>query len=167
MEIPHFFRRKYCWKSRGANAGNFDAYIIKVSTLTGSLDENFGDGDGNDNDGILQINNLNTSSTATGQEMNSSIVYDGTGNIYLAGSVFGGNLGGPSAGASDCYIAKVNSVSGLLDSQFGDSDGVDNDGILRINHINSVDPNTWDNINDIAIDIDGNIFAVGETKGEI
>ncbi|MCB9024732.1 MAG: hypothetical protein H6625_00310 [Bdellovibrionaceae bacterium] len=149
----------------GANAGASDGFIAKLSTTSGLLDPNFGDGDGSDDDGIVQLNATNTSS-AINTEQISAIALDGIGNIFVTGYT-DSSLGGANAGASDGFIAKLSTTSGLLDPNFGDGDGSDDDGIVQLNATNTSSAIGAEFINAMTSDASGNVFVAGYTTGSL
>ena len=149
----------------GANASGSDGIIIKMDVINGVLDPSFGDGDGIDNDGIVQFNASNTSS-ATGTEVINSVILDGSGNIFISG-YSDGSFGGVNGGNTDGFILKLETVNGALDGSFGDGDGIDNDGITLLNSVNTNSPLGTDYIFSTALDSNGNIFAGGYTNGEL
>ena len=111
--------------------GIHDIFVIKVDDKNGHLDQKFGDGDGADNDGILQVNNEQADSAIKSEDV-AKIVLDGSGNLYLVGQTSGA-LSDHNGGQTDAVVIKVSSESGAFSSSFGDGDGKDNDGILQIN----------------------------------
>lgn len=98
----------------GANAGGDDGFIIKMEVANGVFDSSFGDGDGSDNDGILQINASNTFD-ASGYEYITSIALDGAGNIFVGGhtesSLDGNNSNG---GEYDSFTLMLDVWDGQL-----------------------------------------------------
>ena len=127
---------------RSSLTGQFgDAFIVKIDSTYGFLDPDFGDGDGTDNDGVLQINNINATG-ANFEERVSDLAFDGANHLYILGRTSGnpfGLGGGASAGDDDLFVAKVHKDSGLLDLAFGDGDGNDGDGITVLNGTNTND----------------------------
>ncbi len=155
----------------GANGGALDIFIIKMSATTGILDSSFGDGDGENGDGIVQINasNIAIGSSTNGTDSLESMITDGSGNLLIGGYT-SSSLSGTNAGGSDAFIMKLNSSTGILDSSFGDGDGEDNDGILQVNASNiaaSSSASSNEYIYSIAIDNSGNIFAGGSTYSSL
>ena|GEM_PF-6163300 len=149
----------------GIGAGGDDAFILKMNASTGILDTSFGNGDGVDNDGIVQINDSNANS-ANGDEIINSIALDGAGFLYAGGSTFS-SLGGTNAGGEDAFILKMNAITGVLDTSFGNGDGVDNDGIVQINDSNANSASSNDEINSIALDGTGALYAGGQTRSSL
>ena len=149
----------------GVNAGWIDSFVIKMDASSGVLDSNFGDGDGSDNDGILQINASNATD-ASGRDVIHDMSLDGSGSIFIAGST-DGNLSGSNAGMTDIFVIKINSSSGSLDPDFGDGDGLDNDGILQINASNASDASDWDDAYGITLDGIGNLYLTGQTYSSL
>lgn len=68
------------------------------------------------------------------------------------------------SGGGDAFVLKLDKINGLLDSDFGDGDGTDNDGIVRFNNINSNDAIYADIFTNMLINSSNEIFAVGYTK---
>lgn len=149
----------------GSNAGGSDTVVIKMDRTSGVLDTTFGDGDGTDNDGIVQLNAANTAD-ASGQDYSQGIALDASGDIYIIGETTS-NMGGTNSGDRDVFIAKFDNTSGLLDSDFGDNDGTDNDGIALLNSTSAGDAAASDSSESILIDISGNIYIAGITVGAL
>jgi hypothetical protein len=149
----------------GLNAGGYDIFIIKMDVTNGVFDATFGDGDNVDNDGILQINNFNTMD-ASGEELISSIKLDSANNLMITGYT-DGSLGGPNGGNSDIFVIKIDTTNGLLNPNFGDGDGADDDGILQVNNNNSADAGSQDFSKSMTIDAIGNVFIGGNTEGSL
>ncbi len=160
----NIFVAGFTWGPLGGSfaGGIMDGFVIKLSSTSGILDPAFGDGDGTDNDGILHINNNNTANAGSPDYI-SSIILDGSGSLFLAGQT-SGPLGGPAGGSSDAFIIKASTSSGILDSEFGDGDGTDNDGVLQANGNNTLGAIGGDAISSIALDGNGNLFAAGSTS---
>ena len=146
-------------------SGLYNAYVMKMDASSGVLDSEFGDGDGSDNDGVVLINGFNSLNASGDQEI-SSIALDGLGNLFVAGYT-SGPLSGADTGSSDGFVIKMDATSGVFDSDFGDGDGSDNDGIMQINSGNVVDASGYDFINSIVLDGAGNLFAAGHTRGSL
>ena len=149
----------------GILAGGTDALIIKINGSTGSLDTSFGNGDGNNGDGILQFNGNNTNA-ADDDEVLIGIAVDNVGNLYVGGST-GSDLGGTLEGVNtiDPFVAKLSSISGILDNSYGDGDGIDNDGIVQLNTLPSSNSSNF-KINAMALDsITMDIFLAGSLRG--
>ena len=149
----------------GPNAGGRDGYILKLNSTSGALDADFGDGDGIDNDGIVQFNAANTNS-ATGSDYIYSIALDANGNIF-GGGHSESSLGGASAGGNDGILIKLNAISGELDASFGDGDGIDNDGIVQLNAIGINSAKDSENIFSVIMDNSGNLYAGGKTSSSL
>lgn len=148
----------------GANAGGEDGFIIKVSSVTGLLDTDFGDGDGSDNDGVLQLNAAVTG-TSNGHDYFYGVVVDGANqHLYAVGKTFS-NLSGTTAGGSDAFVAKFDFTHGTLDPAFGDGDGADNDGILQVTNTYTTGTNYNDSFKYVLLDGAGNLFVAGNTEG--
>ena len=148
----------------GTNAGSWDAFVGKADTTNGLLDSDFGDGDGANNDGIVQFNASNTDS-ASGIEELDSLVLDGLGNIYLGGKTTS-VLSGSNGGGGDSYIIKIDTTHGVVDSEFGDGDGANNDGIVQFNAVNTASASGTESHGFITLDpAGGAIYLAGSTTG--
>jgi hypothetical protein len=146
----------------GANSGFMDGFIAKLDATTGAFDNTFGDGDGNDDDGILQLNNSQTNSATFSDDI-SALALDTNGNLFLAGSTASA-LGGANAGGKDGFIAKLNATTGILDSTFGDGDGHDDDGILQLNNSQTSSAILDDTTTALVLDTSGHLFVGGSTE---
>ncbi len=135
----------------GKNSGGQDGFIIKMNADSGLFDKNFGSGDGKDNDGVLQIN-TNVSSWASSKEFLNKVFIDKSKNLFAL-----------SAGA----VLKLNSTTGALDKKFGNGDGADSDGIAQINEHNATDVSEFDYISDFVVDNTGNIWLGGYSSSNL
>jgi hypothetical protein len=148
-----------------ANAGGFDGFIAKLNATTGIFDNTFGDGDGHNDDGILQLNATQTN-LATSDDDISALALDTTGNLFIAGGTRSA-LGGVNAGSYDGFVAKLNATTGIFDNTFGDGDGHDDDGVLQLNSTQTNSAVSNDYIRALAVDGSGNLFAAGDTGSDL
>ena len=111
----------------GPSQGWSDAFIVKYDTAgTVQWSRQFGTG---------------SSDKGTG------IAVDGSGNIYITGETYG-DLGGPSQGGYDIFIANYDSAG-------------------TAQWIRQIGTPARDSATSIAVDGSGNIYVTGETRGDL
>jgi hypothetical protein len=85
--------------------------------------------------------------TATADSAQWGVSADGVGNVYISGRT-GGNLGGPSAGEEDAFVAKYDEAGGLL-------------------WLRQLGTTKNDSSRDVSTDGLGNVFVSGFTSGSL
>jgi hypothetical protein len=111
----------------GSNAGSFDLFVSKYNSAGNRL-------------WIRQLGSAES-------EVTYSIAADGFGNVYLAGRT-GGDLAGPSFGATDAFLVKYDMAGNLLwTRQIGTAAGDEGHGV--------------------STDAVGNVYLSGRTAGDL
>ena len=135
------------------SAGGYDAYVLRLNT-NGSLDTSFA---GN---GVLHLGATTLGINGSEDESSNAIALDSQGRI-LIGGYSESNLRDTSAGDRDIFFARI-TTSGSLDSTFGNS------GILHLgNTILGTAGDYGDEIKDISLDSNDNIYGAGSTLGSL
>ncbi len=145
----------------GTSAGGNDVFVIKLDVENEILDTSFGGGDG--------ISLLSASNLSADEHVN-KIVFDGTNSLYLSGGTASHASGASTfcGGTRDGIIYKVNATTGALDTDFGDNDGNDNDGVLHFSDTLVKKCNKYDAIEGLYFDSSNNkLYATFFTQSAL